>query len=1206
MDDSFGPFSVRPPQVAGLGGAVFQELVSRLLAAEASAAGFAGWQLHTSHQENVADGGVDALLESDRATKWVPAGESVWQFKAGDLGPESCANELAGAEFAREVLARGASYNLVLGKAMESKLLNARKAKLVKKAAELGLGSLSVRVLDGNQLARWVESVPALAVARVLGGVGHVAIGFDSWEQKSVHQPAWVESEERAETTRVIRAFLASQSAPDLRVEGPSGIGKTRAVLESLRSPQYESTVLYIGDAADLPPAFIEQLIRQERRALIVVDECPRQRHKVFSEMLEPSGTVRLITIGERDTYLLQSRSLGVSALPDEAVDQILQQNYTQLWAEARRVVVENSHGNIRWALLLAHTILENPGAAMRDLVATGELREITLGLMGGSGDFLARSALALFTRFGFDRDRQQELQLIADNLDIPLRDLQRAVLDLDNAGLLNKQGRYRGITPQPLAVLLATHAWQSHGRLIMTRLLPALDESMVERLFLRAADLGSEGPAAVALNDLLGPDGPFASLDVMSRASRSESLIQLAVISPAAVLDHLDRVLGAATDQDLREAKNARRDLVWTLEKLVWHSDLFEQAADLLLKLAVSENEKISNNATGTWLGLFASLLPATAAAPEQRLSYLRRCAQHPVGRIRELTIEASRQALDTHDSVIVSGELQGGAVVEPRGMPSTLQEAWDYQRAALGILRQLAVDDQDAKVRDAAVSTLVEAIHPTLENVETREVLFSALRSLDAGGRQQVWVAIEHLQALLGKVRAMAPDEASGAHDVAERVQALSLLAESMPPLSETDQLRVLANVRRWDFEEGELGRRIEAAARAVGAEHATPILLSLLRDSQPVEASFEIGSVLHEMAEHAVAEPALAETAKAGDITALVGYLWAAVRAGRADAFDAFLDGDVGTSLAAGTRLAITVRGPKTETAWDRVLTLQTELPVHAGASAMFGWHDRDVDDARLRVLLSGWIPRIVTQLDYNSAVDAVAHLIHRRSDLSSAFRALLTELVEMRRTYPVLGNQNHDWTRLARRAAEEDPGALLTSMLEQIESGQLTVFPGSEEQRLLQTAIEEAGPTSLTQTFGMVQSGSWRAQMEFRGWLTDLYPARDVLAWIGEDVNRARVVASMTGIGTGKPSGLLQSLLELFGSDDRVTASLYGNLVSGSWTGKESSRISRQIEQLDSWLSDDQLGPAVKAWARKVRRDLRRSREMALEREAERGY
>jgi hypothetical protein len=130
VNDDFGPFSVDPAQVTGLGGALFQELMNRLLAAEVAAAGLSSINLRTSYQSNVKDQGVDARLEAAQVTDWVPTGDSAWQFKAGTLGPEGCASELADATFAHEILRHGGTYRLVLGKGLEAQPIEDREAKL--------------------------------------------------------------------------------------------------------------------------------------------------------------------------------------------------------------------------------------------------------------------------------------------------------------------------------------------------------------------------------------------------------------------------------------------------------------------------------------------------------------------------------------------------------------------------------------------------------------------------------------------------------------------------------------------------------------------------------------------------------------------------------------------------------------------------------------------------------------------------------------------------------------------------------------------------------------------------------------------------------------------------------------------------------------------------------------------------------------------
>jgi hypothetical protein len=144
---------------------------------------------------------------------------------------------------------------------------------------------------------------------------------------------------------------------------------------------------------------------------------------------------------------------------------------------------------------------------------------------------------------------------------------------------------------------------------------------------------------------------------------------------------------------------------------------------------------------------------------------------------------------------------------------------------------------------------------------------------------------------------------------------------------------------------------------------------------------------------------------------------------------------------------------------------------------------------------------------------------------------------------------------------------------------------------------------AGPASLDQVLRMMQSGSWRLQIDFRGWFTSAYDAASLIEWIGGDLGRARLVASLTGVGEGSPSEIVSFLLTAFGSDEKVSSSLCGDFVSGLWWGNESDRLNGQIAQLNSWINDRDLSAGVKSWARSVIASLKRRLEVVVVREAE---
>jgi hypothetical protein len=411
------------------------------------------------------------------------------------------------------------------------------------------------------------------------------------------------------------------------------------------------------------------------------------------------------------------------------------------------------------------------------------------------------------------------------------------------------------------------------------------------------------------------------------------------------------------------------------------------------------------------------------------------------------------------------------------------------------------------------------------------------------------------------------------------------------------------VLAAAHRWEWEDGELERKIVDVAQSLPAAEATQSMFRLLSGHPPAEASFELGVAIHAVAADVSTLASLLDLAESGNLAGLVGYLYGSVRAGEEDAFDSFLDGELAQQLDDTTRLAITVRGPKSAAGWTRALDLMSGLPVHVAAPLLFGWHV-DVEEDRIAALLADWLPRIETQQDYNAAVDVTAMMVFRRPPpLGHDIERLIADLVSLRSEFGEVGRQSWDWVQLARRRLADDPGALLTALIEQIDAGSLHAYQGSEEQKLLQEVITAVGPAGLDLVLAKMDSGSWRLQIELRGWITALYPAGDLIGRVGQSLDRARLVASLVGIGDGPPSEVVQFLLTNFGTDDQVSSSLYGDFVSGFWRGNESVRLNGQIAQLETWVRDPSQSAGVKRWAREAIANLKRRREVVLLEEAE---
>jgi len=1185
----FGAFSVQAAQIAALGGANFGQFVNRLLDTETASHGMAGTTLATTYKENVGDSGVDAGLQQAAATKWIPSGDSAWQFKAGNLTPVACKTEIEGAAAALAILRSGGKYRLILGVSLPANQIASRKAAIEEKLVELGISvqADTVEVLTADHLARWTEDFPALAVSPLLSGVDRPGQTFDEWSRSIRHTTTWVSSAERDQQIAELRDIVMNGQQVDVHLDGVSGLGKTRLALEAVRGQSFEAVVVYAPWADQFPVAYVNQLQAQGRTGVIVIDECDSKQHEIYASVLQTGTTLRLITIGEPGGVSPRSPMLGLRPLEDVSMTELLRRNEPNLWNEAIRVIVEVAAGNVDYALKAAKALLADGTSSAGSLVTADDIRSFITDKLPDGALFLACCALALFSRFGYEREVASELSAISSGLGISESDLRSAAESLSSAGLLTKQGCFRSVSPHPVAIYLAARGWEAFGERILSDLVPALSDDLVERLFRRAADIGDPEATRAALDPMLSADGPLGTLSALVEGNNSKLLTHLAVMAPRRVAERLVSLIESASDDDIRSIQGARRNLVWTVEKLAWHSAIFESAADALLRLAMVETESYRNNASGTWTEFFGAALPGTAASPTARMSYLEEKAASADQPVRLLTVSALSQALNIHETILVSGEVQGGAVVEPRGSAATWPEVWAYRNTAIDVLGSLAADTDDT-VAAAAAKVLISSIHGSLEVEPVRQHLGTVLAGLRAPQIRLVRAEVIGLESLFDRV-----------DDAEPRLDGLEKLKHQLPEETPKDRLWTLTRGRAWDRLEGGLDVDLVAAANAIEGAEPIEALFGLLEDGQ-VPAAFDVGRAIAAVSDHSTSEEdRLAAQLSGQNPDAVLGYLRWMTEHGNEGAFDAFVDNQ---DLSSSVRLRLTVSGPRTDRAVARVDDLLVGVPVSEAARVLFGWA-RDLDRSRVAGIVQDWLDGISSQDDYNAVVNFVSLQLHGRDDPPEGLAPSIKRLVPLRRDYPDLGQQAWDWAQLAKRELVDEPVELALVLADLVEADALSIYEGSEERTLFHEAIRAGGEAPWLDVIERVRSGSWRLSFSCRGWLASAVDLDAAKRWVGDSIERARTLASVASVGGAEISDVGAYLLNDFGSDDRVSSSLVGDFISGFWTGNESGRIASQIDQVQGWIAIPGQSPAIKRWARALKGNLENRLSSVLEEEQE---
>lgn len=1205
-----GPFEIAPEDVARLGNG-FTDAVNQLLRTEAAATGMAGSSLVLNRVETIPDGGVDAeITDAPAGGEWIPEGDSVWQFKRSNLYPKECAEEFGRAGWAQQKVRAGSAYMMVLGVSLSPKLLERRRVAILKKAEELGLniGGDWLHVRDANALARWISLYPSLAVSRVMGGPGSYPTDFATWADSRLGRMEWAPDEARQDTIQAIRSALSRHSSIDLRVEGAPGVGKSRLVLEALRHEGLAPLVTYIADEAEMTGETFHHLVGSRRCVVLVVDRCPADRHGSFAERLPNDPRVKLVTIGPRGYAVTRRPVVVVEPLSSEAIDEVLCRNFSGLSNESRRFVVDNSDGYPQLAEMFARRILDSESQLQAaDLVTETEVREFIVDRPPGSTALRVAEAISLFEKLGWEGNVIGQREQLARFLKIPMSEMQTAGWKLEQAGWLTVRGRYRAIAAHRLAVFLASRKWEEDGDRIVSELLDQLEEPIAYALFRRLADLGRYEPARNATTPLLALNGPFGSLEQLRTPGRAARLTQLAIVLPKEVALHVHELLENESEEELRNQPTVCRELAWALQKLAWHTDTFCLAAGSLLRLAVAEptigndpranyiSARLKTDATAKWTSLFGTMLPATAAGPNTRMAYLINVARSHDAHERALAVEAFQEVIAVWESVMVSGELQGGASVEARGTPQTWGEAWDYQIAAINELGCL-VGDPNPQVRSAAEDRLIDAIGPLAGSGRPWEALENVL-TRTPGLHRKVRHKLQSYESLYNGADLIDDsDEREQRHRL--RMEALASLKRRLPDQDSRDTLQLALNLPRWDHPADQIEREVVDAMAGFLSGHDEAGLLEFLSTDQPNAGEFGAGLASLPLQQ----DPAeVLMTAYEANAEALLGFLH---HKSETDpyAVETFLDGSLGRNMADVARLEIARVGQPTERVREIIDELVNRLPVADSAMRVRVTAEAFPD------MLQRWIARLATQQDYNMVVNRVTYESRSNKSLLGEIGTVVLELVLLRRRFPITGKASWNWRHLAKAVLPGNEEAIAELVLDMIENPERVVTPGSTEVgELLGLALQQSAGRVWPRIGERLENGSWRLIRYAEHWhlLAGVEPNL-IQTWVGNDADRAQIMARVAPLGGDELTSIARHLLATFGDDEQVTSILNLKLDCELQEGKRSAHIGRQIDRLDSWRRNLEEPTEVRHWASNAIARLTVSRCRALEEEAERGW
>ena len=734
------PFEVSSAELRALAESTLPLLLKRLLSAEAQTDGLPpSVRIHVSSNIHSPDGGEDGRITwigGPAHTQFLPSRFNQFQLKAAEISPVDSASDVLTRcgkvkGMVKEALESCGNYIMVCTHPYAQKQIDDRKKRIREAIRQAGvvIDDCQVDFRDADQLAMWVNCHPSVAVwwkEQVQpGSIGPFRSWFH-WASRPEHEHMPFVEDERFATFRANLNDRVHSVRSVTRVVGLQGVGKSRLTLEAL-SPTEEDVLrgTYLSDivmyavqsesSSEIIRSTVRNLADLGKRAIVVVDHCdPETRLVLIGMVMRQSSNLSLITIEDGFTSSPTDEfSISVDKASLQAVETIIDHVSPDLPMEDRRRLVRFSEGLPKVAARMA------VAWGTQSFAISSEDTFVDAYVLGRSpqNHELLKSAelLSVFDFVSIDPPVHGQLTDISTlGRDISADALYEDISDLVDQGIARRRGRLVTIEPPMISMNLAERQWRRWNYAKWDAVLAGdIDVNLKISAARQLALLNTTEIAKNVVQHVCRVGGPFDGFKELSKPYHAEILSALAEVCPQDVVYRIKHSLDAVGD--LSNVKgDVRRHLVTALQTIAIHPSTFEDAAILLLCLAVAENEMWTNNATGQFVALFPLLLGETAADGSARLTLLEEVIDTDNVDQRVVAAKALIEGIETsHFSRTLGAESQGTQPAIKTWEPASPEEAIGYIKGCLVQLKELALlEDAAGNVARAGLSNSMDSL--------------------------------------------------------------------------------------------------------------------------------------------------------------------------------------------------------------------------------------------------------------------------------------------------------------------------------------------------------------------------------------------------------------------------------------------------------------------------------------------------------------
>ncbi|WP_313752350.1 hypothetical protein [Mixta calida] len=658
-------FDIEKDELLRLTDNQLEELVARLAEAEVAKHGHSPAYVCWSGSINASDEGIDIHVKvpaDELHTGFLLRPNTILQAKKHSMPKSAIIKEMVfkgklSATISEQVT-KGGSYIIVSLGDDCSPPMKRERIKAMRDIVEAvpNNGNIYLDFFDRSKLVQWLRQHPSI----MLWVKGKLGQGYSGWQPYGLwsNPPRGVDDTlisapgisirlpiGKGEKLGIADAIdpmrnLIRSTNKAIRITGLSGVGKTRIVQalfdETIGANALDRTIaVYVDISVNPEPSaagMLDRLIIEDRRAILILDNCPSDLHSLLAGKISSAGTnLSLITVEYdiSDNKPQTTEVIYIEAIGPEVAKQLLFRRFPEISRYNAQRIAEFANGNARVALAIAEQVEKGESLAqLSDEQLFNRLFE-----QRNPDENLREQAEILSLVYSFSdqsfKDGPSELEILGSIMGHSQNQLRRSVSKLLKRHIVQKRAHWRAILPHVIANRLAESALNNFTAEQLRDTFENIGNPRLLMSFAHRLGLLHDHPVAKEIvKAWLQPDGLLGQITELDDIS-VRILDYIGPVVPEVLLDRIEAKLTASNFKNMESRYDQRRKtIINLLQALAYEPSAFDRCVRLLINLA---DDEAQNNREDTirnkLVKFFQAYLSGTHASLDQRIVIMNDC---------------------------------------------------------------------------------------------------------------------------------------------------------------------------------------------------------------------------------------------------------------------------------------------------------------------------------------------------------------------------------------------------------------------------------------------------------------------------------------------------------------------------------------------------------------------------------------------------